>query len=73
MAALTNSDGWFALRARTDPRSAEAAFETAGDDRAALEARARDLLAEGAYGRIDLLIWNLELNDWVRIERFERG
>ena len=41
-------------------------------DQAALKARALALLGEG-YRRLDLSAWNLELNDWVRLERFEAG
>ncbi len=39
-------------------------------DLAALKARAAGLLDEG-YGCVDLSAWNLELNDWVRLERDE--
>jgi len=36
-----------------------------------LRARAERLIGQGAYGHIELLAWNFELNDWVRIETFE--
>ena len=56
--------GW-----RAGVRAAE--VDELSQDQAALKARALALLAEG-YGRLDLSAWNLELNDWVRLERFER-
>jgi len=27
-------------------------------------------MGEGAYGHVELLAWNFELNDWVRMETF---
>ena len=43
------------------------------DDRSALRATGVGLLADGGYGQLELSAWNDELNDWVRLERFEPG
>ena len=48
----------------------EASHDASGVDAAALRARAIDLVGAGACGRIELLGWNFELNDWVRMELF---
>ena len=56
--------GWRTTRAT--------AFERLSDEPAALRALTAGLLGEG-YVRLDLEAWNLELNDWVRLERFEAG
>jgi hypothetical protein len=66
-----SSDGTgprFRLRGWRDARAA--AFERLSDDAAGLRALTAGLLGEG-YVRLDLEAWNLELNDWVRLERFE--
>jgi hypothetical protein len=57
----------FRLRGWREARAA--AFEELSDDRAALTAQVARKLGEG-YRRLDLEAWNLELNDWVRLERF---
>ena len=54
--------GWRGARA--------AAFERLSDDPDGLRALIPDLLADG-FGRLDLEAWSLELNDWVRLERFQ--
>jgi hypothetical protein len=54
--------GWRGARA--------AAFERLSDDLDGLRALTQALLADG-FGRLDLEAWSLELNDWVRLERFE--
>ena len=46
-------------------------LEDHADDLAALKSRAAGLWATSGYVRLDLCAWNLELNDWVRLERFE--
>jgi hypothetical protein len=58
----------FRLRGWRDARAA--AFERLSDDAVALRTLTPDLLGEG-YARLDLEAWSLELNDWVRLERFE--
>jgi hypothetical protein len=63
-------EGRFRLRGWRDGRAA--ALERVSDDLAGLKAYAAGLLADG-YHRLDLEAWNLELNDWVRLERFETG
>jgi hypothetical protein len=60
----------FRLRGWRDARAA--ALERLSDDPAALRALTANLLGEG-YVRLDLEAWSLELNDWVRLERFEAG
>lgn len=49
-----------------------AAFERLSDDQAGLRALTAGLQGDG-FVRLDLEAWSLELNDWVRIERFEVG
>ena len=70
---MTGDDGTgprFRLRGWRDARAAE--FEQLSDDQAVLRTLTGGLLDEG-FLRLDLEAWNLELNDWVRIERFEAG
>ena len=45
--------------------------ETASDDGAGLRARAAELVRQGTFRRVELLAWNFELNDWIRMEAFE--
>jgi hypothetical protein len=66
--ALTDSDGRFALRCWSDRRRTGAAYEVASDDHPGLKARAAELVRTRAYGYVEILAWNLELNDWVRID-----
>ena len=63
----------FGLRCWGSTADQAPAIEATSRDRAALGARARQLIDSGAYARIDLLAWNIELNDWVRMERLEAG
>jgi hypothetical protein len=60
----------FRLRGWRD--TGAAAVERLSDDRGGLQALTPGLLGEG-YVRLDLEAWNLELNDWVRLARFEAG
>ena len=58
----------FLLKIRIDyPGEAE---EIAGSDPSVLRARAEALVADRAWGYIELAAWNFELNDWVRMEAF---
>ena len=71
---MTGDDGTgpkFRLRGWREARAA-ADFERRSDDEDGLKALTADLLGEG-YVRLDLEAWSLELNDWVRLERFEAG
>lgn len=71
---MTRDGGAGRFRLRGWPADGPAAAnEVFSDDRAALRAVAIDLLADGGYVRLDLSAWNDELNDWVRLERFEPG
>ena len=66
-----SSDGTgprFRLRGWRNVRAA--ACERLSDDEAGLRALTAGLRDEG-YVRLDLEAWSLELNDWVRLERFE--
>jgi hypothetical protein len=38
----------------------------------ALRSRAVSLLSEGVFRHIELAAWNIELNDWVRMETLAR-
>ncbi len=67
---LQGYDGRFGLRCW--PADAEAApEEIASDDEAGLRARAANMVRQGPFGRVELLAWNFELNDWIRMEVFE--
>jgi hypothetical protein len=57
---------------RAWPGRETAPVEVSSCDLATLRATAVKLLGEGACGRIDLAAWNIELNDWVRMETLER-
>ncbi len=71
MGAFGGYDGKYGLTCRrADGAQGQ---DLVSDDEAALRARARGLMAGGEYARIDLRVWNFELNDWVRIETFEPG
>ena len=63
-----DTDARFRLLAWRDPAWSDAVDETS-DDGSALRTRAQALTTAG-YWRADLQTWSLELNDWVRIERF---
>jgi hypothetical protein len=56
------------FRLRAWRRLGEAAEIRMHDDRASLRARGDQLVSQG-FARADLEAWNLELNDWVRLER----
>jgi len=66
--AITSDDGKFALRGWRDRRRSGTAFEIASHDDRALRARATDLVRAGDHGYVEILAWNVELNDWVRID-----
>ena len=65
-------DGRFRMRCWPDAARDTAPREVSSDDLPSLRARAVDLLAEGAYGYIELAVWNIELSDWVRMEKLAR-
>ena len=65
-------DGQFRMRCWPDATREMAPYEAASGAVSALRARAVSLLGEGAYRHIELSAWNIELNDWVRLERLER-
>ena len=67
---ITGDDGRFALRCWGDRRRAGPSHEVASDDEQALKTMAAHLVRTGAYGYVEFLAWNMELNDWVRIESF---
>jgi hypothetical protein len=64
-------DRRFRLRGWPAAAGGGAPYEALSDDRAALRATAVGLLAGGGYSRLDLAAWSDELNDWIRLERFE--
>jgi hypothetical protein len=61
-------DGQFRMRCWADAARATAPYEVSFGEAPALRAMAVSLLREGAYGCIELAVWNIELNDWVRME-----
>ena len=71
MATPIGSKGQFRMRCWPDAKRETAPDETASDTLPALRARAVSLLREGAYRYIELAVWNIELNDWVRMETLE--
>jgi hypothetical protein len=71
--AITGDDGKFALRCWPDGRRTGAAHEIASHDGPALRAQAADLARTGAYGYVEILAWNVELNDWVRVDEAVGG
>ena len=64
-------DGRFRMRCWPDARRETAPYEVFSGELSALRAKAVSLLGEGAHGCIELAVWNIELSDWVRIERLE--
>lgn len=73
MEPLKGYDAPFALRCWRGAGADGAAEEIAGHDARALTARAEALVADGAYGYVELAAWNFELNDWVRMAAFRRA
>jgi len=70
---LDGYDGRFGLRCwRGQDRSAVPEI-VAADNEADLRAEADRRLAAGWPGRIELAVWNFELNDWVRTEVLNPG
>ena len=65
-------DGHFRMRCWPDARRETAPYEVFSGELSALRAAAVSLLGEGAYGYIELTVWNVELNDWVRMEMLAR-
>ena len=59
----------FRLQAWGDP----AGVDEVSDDGAAMRARALALAGCGDFRRVDISAWSLELNDWIRLERFPPG
>ena len=70
MEPLKGYDAAFALRCWRGTTPAGEAVEIAGSDPAALRAQAEALMADRAWGYVELAAWNFELNDWVRMEAF---
>ena len=56
---------------RAWPACDRAPHEASSGELATLRAMAVRLLGEGSYRRVELAAWNLELNDWVRMETLE--
>ena len=69
MAALAGYDGQFGLKAWSASGAGQP-LELSSGDLTALRSRAKRLIAEGAFGYVELSAWNFELNDWVRLERY---
>ncbi len=69
MAALAGYDGQFGLKGWSEG-SVGPPLELSSADLKALRARAERLIAEGAFGYVELSAWNFELNDWVRLESY---
>ena len=68
---LNGFDGRFALRLR--PHRGPARIEEASDDPDSLRLKGRAMIAEGRCQSVDLLSWNVELNDWIRMETLAPG
>ena len=64
-------DGHFRMRCWPDARRDTAPHEVLSGELSALRATAVSLLRAGAHGYIELTVWNIELNDWVRMETLE--
>ena len=61
-------EGQFRMRCWPDAGREAAAHETSSAELPSLRAKALGLLRSGAYGHIELAVWNIELNDWIRME-----
>jgi hypothetical protein len=61
-------DGQFRMRCWPDAARRTAPDEMSSAEARLLRAKAVSLLRDGAYGHIELAVWNIELNDWVRME-----
>jgi hypothetical protein len=61
-------EGRFRMRCWPDAARETAACEMSSAELPPLRAKALCLLRDGAYGRIELAVWNIELSDWVRME-----
>lgn len=71
---IASTDGYagqFRMRCWPDGKRGTAAHELSSDALPALRAGAISLLGQGAYRHIELSVWNVELNDWVRMETLE--
>ncbi len=68
--ALKGYDGRFGLKCWPDATLTGAPHEVRSDDEAALRAQAATLVDAGRFGVVELVAWNFELNDWVRMETF---
>jgi hypothetical protein len=66
--AITEDDGKFALRGWRDRGRGGVPYEVASNDETALRASAGAFVRAGDYGFVEILAWNTELNDWVRID-----
>ena len=56
------------MRCWLDAGRRMAPHETSSAEAPPLRAKALSLIRAGAYRRIELAVWNIELNDWVRME-----
>ena len=70
MERLDGYDGRFVLRCWPKAPGADAPVDEIGGDLDDLKARAAPRIASGAFSRVDLLAWNFELNDWVRVDAY---
>jgi len=71
MVALAARDGQFRMRCWPDATRGTAPYEVSSEALPDLRAKAVSLLGEGAYRYIELSVWNIELSDWVRMEKLE--
>jgi hypothetical protein len=68
MVTLSGYDGRFGLRCWPGAGGGGDPIVVASDDLASLKAEAERLLGAAACERVEMLAWNFELNDWVRME-----
>ncbi|HLZ83369.1 MAG TPA: hypothetical protein VKQ54_07350 [Caulobacteraceae bacterium] len=64
--------GQFRMRCWPDATRGTRPYEVSSGELSALRAAAVSFLGQGVYGLVELSAWNIELNDWVRLERLER-
>ena len=64
--------GQFRMRCWPDATRGTPPYEVSSGELAALWGAAVSFLRRGAYGLVEISTWNIELNDWVRLERLER-
>jgi hypothetical protein len=73
MEPLKGYDAAYALRGWRDGGKPDAPREVTAHNPETLRTQVEAFMTEGGHGYVELAAWSFELNDWVRMEAFDRS